>query len=128
MPVNAHALSEFFSLETGVWTLVCIAFVAWLKSRPSVMQRRNERWRHEGEAAGEHWDRLHAEIKRLEESRDEWMARAIAAEAEIARRQAVELGMGQARQRAQGALSADRLEDRERRDRKGKSDREGGAS
>lgn len=88
--------------------------------------------------SGNQWTRFQREISRLDERVDElsreveecrkreaegfareqeWISRAIRAEAEVSRLQALDLGRGQANQEVQRRLSADRME--EKRDKGG---------
>lgn len=126
---------------TGVYVLLLGIFVGLWRVVPGIMQRANERQKQqdehalaaaaaEAEAKAEHVEMLREEVRRLsqrvealelkveecERREDEWRHRAIEAEAEVHRRDAIELGLGQARQQAQAAVSADRLEQRQMKD------------
>lgn len=119
--VDAQALSQVFSVESGVWSIVAVvsvlAFRIW-RVFPEVMARLNERRRDRNSAEDRHQARLEARIEKLEKrcddleealaetrcERDEWKSRAVAAEAFLS-------GEGQARQVGQMIASTEREAD-----------------
>lgn len=119
--VDVQALSQLFSVETGVWSIAAIAsvlaFRVW-KVFPEFMARLNERRRDHDSASDRLQDRLAARVEKLEHrcdkleeelaechrERDEWRSRAVAAEAFLT-------GEGQARQTGQMIVSAEREAD-----------------
>jgi hypothetical protein len=123
--VDDDVLGRIFNATAAAWTFVLMTAVALFKAWPSIMGRFNERSRDVDSAKGRDWDRLRAEIVRLDERCDHlqtevdacreregvWMARAIAAEA-------YQLGKGQARQDAQVIVSTERQIDADKRDKK----------
>lgn len=104
-----EAFSKIFSVATAAWTGVCMLAVALFRAWPLIMARLNERHRDTvAEKAGD-WtrlrdenQRLHSQLAECEKIRVEWMNRAITAEATLQ-------GYGDAIQRAQTMLSAERL-------------------
>jgi hypothetical protein len=107
--------NKIFSAASGVWALFARAAVTLFKAWPHILGRLNERNRDRvAEEASEH-ARFLAEVSRLDQRCDhlqnevdecrkregEWMSRAIAAEA-------VQLGLGAAKQEAQRIVSAER--------------------
>jgi seryl-tRNA synthetase len=122
-------IARLFNATTGVWTLVVVAIssalVAWVRSRPSLRERDNERRRDVAAEKASDFQRLREEVARLservealenkvdecEKERDDWRNRAVTAEAELIRLQAFEHGYGEARQTAQTILSSERAKD-----------------
>lgn len=106
---DGDALGHIFNPATGVWALVAMGAVTLFRVWPLILERLNERQRDTvAEKAGD-WTRLREENERLhqrladcEKMRIEWMHRAITAEATLQ-------GYGDALQRAQTLLSAERL-------------------
>jgi cell division protein FtsB len=115
-------ISRIFTLERGVWTLVLLALVAFIRTSPLILARINERQRDgAAEKAGD-WDRLRHEVERLslrvealerkvadcENERDEALKRAVLAETELIKLQAYQAGLGEGKQTAQVILSTER--------------------
>ena len=115
-------LEKIFTATTGVWTLVVLALIAWLRSRPSLVEKLNERRRDAASERAGDFDRLRSEVTRLserletlekkvkecEDDREEWRKRALVAEAELIKQEAYFQGSGNARQDAQLIVSAER--------------------
>lgn len=123
---DGEALSNIFSVTSGVWTIAAVLalFVVRIwNSVPALMGRWIE-WRQAkaAEKAAD-WTRLRDEIDRLwdecaslrkavkecEEREGEWMHRAIAAEAAL-------IGGGKARQEAARIVATERIADSKKRD------------
>lgn len=118
--------------STPLWVVAALVFAGLLRFGPQYMAQANERARDKAAQMAGDWTRLRDEVDRLarrvealetkveecEQDRDNWRHQATSASAELARRDAIELGLGQARQQAQAAVSADRLEQRDLNDRK----------
>ena len=115
--MDDSVFNRIFSAATGVWTLVLMAAVTVFKAWPAVMGRINERYRDRAADEASDWDRLRAEIIRLDLRCDhlqnevdecrrregEWMQRAISSEAAAA-------GLGHARQEAAIIEATKRIE------------------
>lgn len=119
--VDGQALEQVFSVEVAVWLMAMFnGVVAWRlwPVIPEIMARLNERKRDRQSVHDRLQDRLEARVVRLEQrcdaveaelaechrERDEWRSRAVSAEA-------VMLGEGEAKQKAQRFLSAEREAD-----------------
>jgi hypothetical protein len=96
---------SFLSVQLAAWAIFCLNVVAWLKVR-------NERLRDISTEKANDWDRVRAERDRYHEllvkcqrERNEYMARAVKAEATLD-------GLGEARQEAQRIVSAEREKQR----------------
>lgn len=115
-------ISQVFSAETGVWTLVALAVIALFKTWPLILARINESNRDKAAEKAGDWTRLREEVERLarrvealerkvdecEAERDEALRRAVTAETELIRLQAYEHGRGEGLQTAQVILSSER--------------------
>lgn len=119
-------LARIFTATNGVWTLVVLLVsataVAWVRSRPSILERENERKRDAVSERSGDWERLRKEVSRLadrvealerkvadcEAERDEAVRRAVRAESEVIRLEAYHQGTGESRQVAQMIVSTER--------------------
>lgn len=89
--------AKIFNAATGVWALVCMAAVALFRAWPHILGRFNERqrdaaaekagdWeriRHERDVAREERDLVRDRWAECEAEKNEWMARAVKAEATL---------------------------------------------
>ena len=120
---EGSVFNRIFSAAAGVWALVAMGAVALFKSWPLIMGRFNERARDvAAEKAGD-WERIRSERDHAREECDlvrdrwaeceadknEWMRRALKAEA-------FNEGIGEARQEAQRIVSREREADAKKRD------------
>lgn len=113
--VDGELLGKILSWPVAAWATFCMVAVHYFRAR-------NERLRDMETEKGGDFQRLHAEIKRLDARCDhlqrevdecrkregEWMHRAIAAEA-------ASEGIGEARQEAQRIVSTERVTDKKPR-------------
>lgn len=123
--VDAQALDQVFSWEVFLAVIAAInGVLAWRvwPAIPEIMGRINDRRRDHHAASERLQDRLEARVTKLEarcdaveaelaechRERDEWRSRAVAAEA-------VMLGEGEAKQKAQRFLSTEREADRQKK-------------
>lgn len=126
-------ITRIFNATTGVWTLVAVVIsstlIAWVRSRPGLLEQDNERRRDVATEKANDFERLRKEVQRLSErvealenkveecerERDEYRARAVTAESELIRVNAFHLGVGEGKNTVQTLLSAERNQDESKR-------------
>lgn len=103
---------------TPLWVVALIVSVGAFKVWPLIMERVNERLRDREAAKASDWTRLRGEIdridgrcQRLEEREEECQRNLADARTRLADLEGYMMGQGEAKQAAQRALSADRMDD-----------------